>query len=564
MEVGWGAAPQYTAGRGCLPKSGTVARRLGHRISARDAPPDVNFIRCRPRARDLSGCHGIGIDGARGWWLAFAPPLAASAPPLPSVTPRSRQAHAPVPTSHHRSPGRSHPLSVDDLVAYFRSGAKDRARVQDRHRAGENRRSGRRPPGPVRRGGGPGRAAGAAGGAGLQRHARGRAHHRARAGRRPDHDGAGRAARAVGRGALHRRRVRGGAATPTCARWPTWPGRWGSASSAPACARSARSTTSPGCPSAATRSCATTSPATGGESGLAHQMMKLTATVQANFDYAGEADAADKIRTAYGVTSIVTALFAASPIAFGRPNGFKSYRAAIWLETDADRCGLLPFVFKPDFRFRDYVEWALDVPMFFVVRDGVYRPADAARPSGASWPRDGRGSARRSPTGRSTCRRSSPRCASSATSRSAAPTPGRCRWRAAWARSGAASSTTRRRARAAYALVADRTFEEREALRREVPRAGLAAPLRRPLAARAGRRALPHRRGRPRAAAGRRRRRRAARAALGLRRRRGARRPTTCSTTSTPRAAIRRRSCGAGNCEPSLAVHQPSTRSRRA
>jgi glutamate--cysteine ligase len=117
-------------------------------------------------------------------------------------------------------------------------------------------------------------------------------------------------------------------------------------------------------------------PRHGRASRLAHQMMKLTATVQANFDYASEADAAEKIRTAYGVTSIITALFAASPIAFGRPTGHQSYRAAIWLETDADRCGLLPFVFKPDFRFRDYVEWALDVPMFFVVRDGVYRPAD--------------------------------------------------------------------------------------------------------------------------------------------------------------------------------------------
>ena len=117
-------------------------------------------------------------------------------------------------------------------------------------------------------------------------------------------------------------------------------------------------------------------PRYGRDSRLAHEMMKMTATVQANFDFASEDDAVDKIRTAYGVTSIVTALFSASPIALGRPSGFKSYRAAIWLETDADRCGLLPFVFKPDFRFRDYVEWALDVPMFFVVRDGVYRPAE--------------------------------------------------------------------------------------------------------------------------------------------------------------------------------------------
>ncbi len=108
---------------------------------------------------------------------------------------------------------------------------------------------------------------------------------------------------------------------------------------------------------------------------LAHDMMKRTATVQANFDYDSEAEATDKIRTAFGVTSIVTALFAASPITDDRPNGFKSFRAAIWLETDEDRCGILPFALKPDFSFADYVEWALDVPMFFVVRDGVYRPA---------------------------------------------------------------------------------------------------------------------------------------------------------------------------------------------
>jgi glutamate--cysteine ligase len=115
-------------------------------------------------------------------------------------------------------------------------------------------------------------------------------------------------------------------------------------------------------------------PEHGRQSRLAHHMMKRTATVQANFDYADEADALEKMRAAYGVTSIVTALFAASPISEGRPNGFKSERAAVWLETDEDRCGLLPFVFEPGFSFASYVEWALDVPMFFVVRGGDYRP----------------------------------------------------------------------------------------------------------------------------------------------------------------------------------------------
>jgi glutamate--cysteine ligase len=118
-------------------------------------------------------------------------------------------------------------------------------------------------------------------------------------------------------------------------------------------------------------------PEQGKRSRLAHHMMKQTATVQANFDYADEADAVAKIRTAFGVTSIVTALFAASPVSEGRPNGWKSLRAAIWLETDEDRAGLLPFVFEPGFSFRHYAEWALDVPMFFVVRSGVYRPVRA-------------------------------------------------------------------------------------------------------------------------------------------------------------------------------------------
>jgi glutamate--cysteine ligase len=108
---------------------------------------------------------------------------------------------------------------------------------------------------------------------------------------------------------------------------------------------------------------------------LGHEMMKRTATVQANLDFSDEQDAIEKMRLAFGITSVVTALFASSPITAGKPNGWKSYRAAVWLDMDEDRCGLLPFAFEPGFRFSDYVEWALDVPMFFVVRAGVYHPA---------------------------------------------------------------------------------------------------------------------------------------------------------------------------------------------
>jgi glutamate--cysteine ligase len=106
---------------------------------------------------------------------------------------------------------------------------------------------------------------------------------------------------------------------------------------------------------------------------LALDMMHLTATVQANLDYSSEADMAAKMRTALGVSPLVSAIFANSSISEGKPNGFVSRRVWIWRDTDADRTGLLPFVFEGDFGYRDYVEWALDVPMFFLVRDGAYR-----------------------------------------------------------------------------------------------------------------------------------------------------------------------------------------------
>jgi glutamate--cysteine ligase len=109
---------------------------------------------------------------------------------------------------------------------------------------------------------------------------------------------------------------------------------------------------------------------------LAHEMMKRTTTVQANLDFESEADAMDKLRVAMGLSSLVTSLFAASPIVDGKLSGFQSYRARTWLDTDPDRCGLLPFVFRDDARFSDYVAWALDVPMFFVHRNGEYHAAN--------------------------------------------------------------------------------------------------------------------------------------------------------------------------------------------
>ncbi|MBC7977400.1 MAG: glutamate--cysteine ligase, partial [Myxococcales bacterium] len=106
-------------------------------------------------------------------------------------------------------------------------------------------------------------------------------------------------------------------------------------------------------------------------------MMRRTATVQANLDFADEADASAKLRALNSVTSIITALWACSPIVDGEISEFQSYRAWIWRDTDNQRAGILPLVFERDDIFRAYTEWALDVPMYFVYRGGYGRvPAD--------------------------------------------------------------------------------------------------------------------------------------------------------------------------------------------
>ncbi len=105
---------------------------------------------------------------------------------------------------------------------------------------------------------------------------------------------------------------------------------------------------------------------------LALDMMYATATVQANFDFESEADMAAKLRMALGITPIVSAIFANSGLSEGKANGYVSRRLLIWQHTDPDRSGLLPIAFEEGFGYRDYVEWALDIPMFFVVREGRY------------------------------------------------------------------------------------------------------------------------------------------------------------------------------------------------
>ena len=102
-------------------------------------------------------------------------------------------------------------------------------------------------------------------------------------------------------------------------------------------------------------------------------MMLRTATVQANLDFSDEADAAAKMKALYSVTSILTALWAASPIVDEMPTKYQTYRAWIWRDTDNQRAGLLPFIFERDDLFAQYTEWALDVPLYFVYRHGYQR-----------------------------------------------------------------------------------------------------------------------------------------------------------------------------------------------
>ncbi len=102
------------------------------------------------------------------------------------------------------------------------------------------------------------------------------------------------------------------------------------------------------------------------------QMMFRTCTVQVNLDYGSETDMVKKMRVGLALQPIATALFAASPFFEGKNTGYKSYRSRIWHDTDKSRTGMLPFVFDEDFGFESWVEYALDVPMYFVKRENKY------------------------------------------------------------------------------------------------------------------------------------------------------------------------------------------------
>jgi glutamate--cysteine ligase len=107
-------------------------------------------------------------------------------------------------------------------------------------------------------------------------------------------------------------------------------------------------------------------------------MMYRTATIQANLDFVSESDMVEKTRVGLALQPIVTALFANSPFLDGRPTGRLSQRSYIWLDTDRDRTGMLPFVFEEGFGFERYVDYALDVPMYFVKRGDVYHDVAGA------------------------------------------------------------------------------------------------------------------------------------------------------------------------------------------
>ncbi|MQY42393.1 glutamate--cysteine ligase [Epibacterium sp. SM1969] len=105
---------------------------------------------------------------------------------------------------------------------------------------------------------------------------------------------------------------------------------------------------------------------------MGRAMMRRTCTVQVNLDFGSEADMVQKLRVALALQPVATALFANSPFFEGKPNNHKSWRSLIWRNLDDARTGMLPFVFEEGMGFERYAEYALDVPMYFVYRDGKY------------------------------------------------------------------------------------------------------------------------------------------------------------------------------------------------
>jgi glutamate--cysteine ligase len=116
---------------------------------------------------------------------------------------------------------------------------------------------------------------------------------------------------------------------------------------------------------------------------LGQRMMKQTAGVQANLDYSNEADAMRKLRVSMGIVPLLYAIFANSPLSDGGLNGYHSFRGHIWTDTDNQRSGVPEFVFRDDCSFEDYAEFALDVPMYFLIRNHEY--VDLTQPPGFTF-----------------------------------------------------------------------------------------------------------------------------------------------------------------------------------
>jgi glutamate--cysteine ligase len=176
---------------------------------------------------------------------------------------------------------------------------------------------------------------------------------------------------------------------------------------------------------------------------LGLDMMLRTCTIQVNLDYCSEANMAKKFRVGLALQPLATALFANSPFTEGKPNGMLSYRSHIWSDTDPHRTGMLPFVFDDGFGYERYVDYMLDVPMYFVFRDGKYIDAAgraSAISSPASFPRF-RASCRAERLDRPPLDRV-PRSPLKRSSRCAAPTAARGTASARCRRCGSGCSTT--------------------------------------------------------------------------------------------------------------------------
>jgi glutamate--cysteine ligase len=213
---------------------------------------------------------------------------------------------------------------------------------------------------------------------------------------------------------------------------------------------------------------------------LGLDMMLRTCTVQANLDYETESDMVKKFRVGLALQPVAVALFANSPFVEGRPSGLLSQRSLVWTDTDPDRCGTLPFVFEPGFGFERYVDYMLDVPMYFVYRDGRYIDA-----SGQSFRDFLTGRLPALPgeiprlgdwTDHLTTAFPEVRLKTFLEMRGADGGPWRqlCALPALWVGLCYDAAALD----AAAELVADWTPAEREAMRRDVPRLALAAPLR--------------------------------------------------------------------------------------